>query len=120
MAVPGGRLGYVIINTGTVPVILGAAYGLERRVASGWEDVAIPYAFPAWGLRLPPRSGRELVARIPERAQPGRHRLRVRLSADRDPHPGYEWVAQQEIQPVEVSAEFDVRLLEASGSTPAG
>jgi hypothetical protein len=114
-AVPGGGLVYVIINTGTVPVVLGAAYGLERRGASGWEDLPVPYAFPLWGLRLQSGSRREMVARIPEHAQAGRHRLRVRLPADRDPHPGYEWVAQEEIQPVEVSAEFDVRLPEASG-----
>lgn len=117
-AVAGGRLGYTITNTGTAPLMLGAAYGLERLTGAGWEEVAIPYAFRAWGLRLESQVHRELVARIPEQAQPGRHRLRVRLTADRDPHPRYEWVAEQELRAVEVSAEFDVRLPEASDPLP--
>ena len=117
-AVAGGRLGYTITNTGTAPLMLGATYGLERLRGSGWEEVVIPRGFRAWGLRLESRAHRELVARIPEEAQPGRHRLRVRLPVDQDPHPGYEWVAEREIRPVELSAEFDVRLSEASEQLP--
>jgi hypothetical protein len=29
------------------------------------------------------------------------------LDVDRDPHPGYEWVAHQEIAPLVVMAEFE-------------
>jgi hypothetical protein len=93
--------------------MLGAAYRLDRLTDSGWQDVAGPYAFQAWGLRLESGRQHELAARIPEHAQPGRHRLRVRVSADRDPHPGHEWVARQEIQPIEVSAEFEVKPSDA-------
>jgi hypothetical protein len=117
-AVAGGRLGYRITNTGTAPLMLGAAYGLERLTGSGWEEVASPYGFQAWGLRLESQAHRDLVARIPDQAQPGRYRLRVRLPADQDPHPGYEWVAEQAIRPVELSAEFDVQLSEASDPLP--
>jgi hypothetical protein len=109
-AVAGGRLGCTGTNTGTAPLVLGADYGVERLTGSGSEEVALPYGFRAWGLRLESLAHRELVGRIPEQAQPGRHRLRVRLTADRDPHPGYEWVAEQQLRGVEVSAEFDVRL----------
>jgi hypothetical protein len=107
-AAPGGPLRYRVTNTGAVPILLGASYGLERLVAHGWEEVSVPYSFPAWGVRLESERRRELTARIPERVQSGRHRLRVRMRADRDPHPGFEWVALEQIQPIEVCAEFDV------------
>jgi hypothetical protein len=118
--VPGGRLDYAVVNEGTVPILLGAAYGLERLIDSGWEDVAVPYWFPAWALRLQSGGRRELFAGIPHDAQSGRHRLRVRLLADRDPHPGYDSVARQEIRPIEVSAEFDIRLSKAPASGRSG
>jgi hypothetical protein len=107
-AVPGGGLRYAVVNTGEVPILLGTAYGLERLGEAGWKEVALPYWFPACGLRLELRSRLELTARIPDDAQPGRHRLRKPLQADRDPHPGYEWVATSAIRPIELTLEFDV------------
>jgi hypothetical protein len=41
-------------------------------------------------------------------ARPAHYRLRKRLDVDRDPHPGYEWVARQEIHAIEATAEFEV------------
>ncbi|HUA45700.1 MAG TPA: hypothetical protein VMA77_10760, partial [Solirubrobacteraceae bacterium] len=73
-----------------------------------WERVPLPYGFRAWGRRLEPGDRFGLTARIPEFVLAGRYRLRKRLEVDRDPHPGYEWVARQEIEPIEVTAEFEV------------
>ena len=107
-AAPGGGLLYSVINTGSLPIMLGAEYVLERATDGGWERVPFPRAFPLWGRRLAPGARSELTARVWEQAQPGRYRLRVPLGVDRDPHPGYEWVAAQEIEPIEVTADFDV------------
>ncbi|MFZ0088482.1 MAG: immunoglobulin-like domain-containing protein [Solirubrobacteraceae bacterium] len=101
-------MGYTVINEGDVPIMLGAAYRLERFSEDGWERVKLPYAFRLWGRRLESGDRHELSARLPDRVQPGRYRLHKRLDADRDPHPGYEWVAGSEIQPIEVTAEFNV------------
>lgn len=105
---PGGTLLYSVINTGALPIMLGAAYVLERATGDGWERVPFPRAFPLWGRRLEPGSRYQLTARVWEQAQPGRYRLRVPLDVDRDPHPGYEWVATREIEPIEVTARFTV------------
>lgn len=107
-AVPGGSLVYCVINTGSLPIMLGAAFMLERTTGDGWERLPVPRAFPLWGRRLEAGERSELVAQVWDHAQPGRYRLRVPLQVDRDPHPGYEWVALQEIKPIEVTAEFDV------------
>ena len=109
-AAPGGSLVYCVINTGSRPIMLGAAFVIERATGDGWERLPVPRAFPLWGRRLEAGDRSELVARVWDQAQPGRYRLRVPLQVDRDPHPGYEWVATQEIKPIEVTAEFDVAL----------
>jgi hypothetical protein len=104
----GEDLRYVVINTGDLPIMLGEAYELERLTDDGWERAAGPYAFRLWGRRLEAGGRYELTVRVPELAQPGRYRLRKRLGVDRDPHPGYEWVAHQVIDPIEVTAEFEM------------
>jgi hypothetical protein len=101
---------YTVVNAGATPIMLGEAYELERISDDGWERVELPYVFRLWGRRLESGDRCELAARVPEVVQPGRYRLRKRLDVDRDPHPGYEWVAHQEIQPVEVTAEFAVTV----------
>jgi hypothetical protein len=110
VATPGESVGYTVINTGDVPIMLGEAYGLERLSDGAWERVELPYAFRLWGRRLESGDRYELSARVPDFVQPGRYRLRKRLDADRDPHPGYEWVAGQDIEPIEVTAEFNVAV----------
>jgi hypothetical protein len=75
--------------------MLGEAYELERLTGDGWERAVGLRAFRLWGRRLKSGERYELTVRVPELAQPGRHRLRKRLNADRDPHPGYEWVVHR-------------------------
>jgi hypothetical protein len=109
-AAPGGSVGYAVINAGDVPIILGDGFGLERLSDGRWERVELPYAFRLWGPRLESGDRYELSARVADFVQPGRYRLRKRLDADRDPHPEYEWVAGSEIQPIELTAEFNVAV----------
>ena len=109
-AAPGGSLVYSVINTGSLPIMLGAAYTLERATRDGWERAPFPRAFPLWGLRLEAGARCELTARVWEQAQPGRYRLRVPLRVDRDPQPGRDRTAAQENDPIEVTADFDVTL----------
>ena len=74
---------------------------LVCRPGSG--GVTLPWS-PCRGPRRVPW----LTAHIWKHADLGRYRLRVLLEVDRDPHPGYGWVAPQEIEPIEVTAEFVV------------
>lgn len=90
--------------------MLGEAYGLERFSSDVWERVELPFAFRLWGWRLEAGERYELSARVPDFVQPGLYRLRKRLEADRDPHPGYEWVAGQGIAPIELTAQFSVAV----------
>ena len=108
VAIAGEGLAYTVVNIGALPIMLGAAYQLDRFADNEWEHVEVPYAFRLWGQRLESGGTSELTARVPELVQPGRYRLRKRLDVDRDPHPGYESVAHQEIEPIEVTAEFEV------------
>lgn len=88
--------------------MLGEAYELDRFIDNWWQPLAIPWMFRLWGRRLGPGSRHDLEARLPDDAVPGRWRLRKRLSADTDPHPGNEWVARSAIEPLEVAAEFEI------------
>jgi hypothetical protein len=97
-----------VINTGTVPLMVGASYELDSWSGGRWEKSPGPSRFRAWGRRLEPGDRFELFAPVPASARPGRYRLRKRLDADRDPHPGYEWVASHTIEPIEAAAEFEV------------
>jgi hypothetical protein len=47
VAVPGGCLVNSVVNTGTLPIMPGAAYRLERQAGPGWEHIAGPDAFAA-------------------------------------------------------------------------
>ena len=107
-AAPGASVSYAVTNAGELPIMLGDAYELERLSDDAWERVEVPYAFRLWGRRLESGDRYELSARVPDLARPGRYRLRKRLDVDRDPHPGYEWLADQEIQEIEVTSEFNV------------
>jgi hypothetical protein len=101
-------VGYSVVNVGELPIMLGEAYELEWLSDGGWEWVDLPFAFRLWGRRLESGDRYELAARVPDGAHTGRYRLRKRLDVDRDPHPGYEWLAGSGIEPIEVTAEFDV------------
>ena len=107
-AVAGESLRYTVINIGVLPLMLGEAYQLERLTNDGWERVNIGVNFRLWGRRLESGDRFELTSRIPEFVHSGRYRLRKRLDVDRDPHPGYEWMAHEEIESIELTAEFEV------------
>jgi hypothetical protein len=107
VAAPDGAIGYVVINEGRLPVLLGEAYELDRFVDGGWESVPLPWLFRLWGRRLETGGRLELSARIPDGVQPGRYRLRKRLRVDTDPFPGQDHGAI-EAKPIVLSAEFEV------------
>lgn len=104
----GEQLRYVVVNDGPVPVMLGAAYALDRATDAGWAPAKAPRVFPAWGMRLKQGDRVALPAGLPDPLAPGRYRLRVVLNPDRDPAPGYEWVATADIRSAELSTEFEV------------
>ena len=70
--------------------------------------VEVPYMFRLWGRHVNPGESFALTARIPDGTPAGRYRLTKRLGVDRDPHPGYEWIAHHDIQPCVAFEEFDV------------
>jgi hypothetical protein len=104
----GDDLEYVVVNTGDLPIMLGAAYVLERFEHGGWRVANPDAAFRAWGRRLTPGQQSELTTHLPASLPAGNYRLRKRLAADRDPHPGYEWLAQSDVASCEAIAEFTV------------
>ena len=92
---PGGQLGYRIVNSGSVTLVCGVGYSLERETTDGWTLENPRMAFPAIGLLVEPGASRELRANIPNHAAAGRYRIgtsvhtghgeglsRVRLCAD--------------------------------------
>jgi hypothetical protein len=104
----GDELQYIVVNTGELPIMLGAAYVLERFEQRGWRVANPDAGFRAWGRRLAPGQRTRLTTRLPASLPAGSYRLRKRLRADRDPHPGYEWVALSDVAPCEATAEFTV------------
>jgi hypothetical protein len=104
----GGELEYAVTNTGDVPIMLGASYSLERREGLAWSPVDHPRMFPSWGRSLRPGGHTTLSLIAPTHLTPGHYRLLKQLDADRDPRPGFEWVAQHDFEPVQTKAEFDV------------
>lgn len=106
----GDELEYTVVNTGDLPIMLGAAYVLERLENGRWI-VANPNALcRAWGRRLPPGEQHQLTTRLAASLPAGSYRLRKRLSVDRDPHRGYEWLAQRNVEPCEATARFAIEV----------
>jgi hypothetical protein len=88
--------------------MLGEHYSLERLTDRGWERLPSVLMFRAIGYYLSEGAVRDLTFRVPEDAQPGRHRLCKSLRADSDPVPGSDWLRGYDIEPIEVTAEFEV------------
>lgn len=107
-AVAGDRLEYSVLNTGSLPIVVGEAFGLDRLEDDEWVAVEVPYKFRLWGRRLNSGESFALTARIPDGTRIGRYRLNKRLVVDRDPQPGYEAIAQLDIPPTVARGEFDV------------
>jgi hypothetical protein len=106
-AVPGDALEYIVVNTGEVPIMLGAAYVLEHQASSGeWHAVEPRARFRAWGRVLSPGARCQLTARLPATLSAGSYRLRKILRAHTDPGPNQG--ARASLVPVEATAAFTV------------
>jgi hypothetical protein len=79
---PGQIVPYRIVNTGTVDLICGLAYRLERRADDTWVCMNPGMAFRAIGFGVSPGHYRELQARIPADAPPGLYRLIASAGSD--------------------------------------
>ena len=64
-------LDYTVVNAGDVPILLGAAFAVERRRDAGWERIEDARMFRAWGRRLAPSGRCTLTARLPADSAPG-------------------------------------------------
>jgi hypothetical protein len=73
---------YRINNTGSVGLICGRAYGLERKTDAGWVLMNRDMPFRAIGFRVLPGESRELQAVIPGDAPLGSYRLRTSVRSD--------------------------------------
>lgn len=92
--------------------MIGAAYVLERFERGGWRVANPDAAISRLGTAAPGQQS-ELTTHLPASLPAGNYRLRKRLAADRDPHPGYEWLAQSDVAPFKAIAEFTVDARQA-------
>jgi hypothetical protein len=79
---PGDALSYRIVNTGSVGLICGLAYSLERESDAGWVLMNPDMPFRAIGFRVRPGESRKLQAVIPGDAPAGRYRITTRVNSD--------------------------------------
>lgn len=79
---PGDELGYRINNTGSVELICGLAYRLERKTSDGWVHTNPGMAFRLIGFGVLPGQGRELSAMIPADALGGSYRISTSVTSD--------------------------------------
>lgn len=79
---PGEVVPYRIINTGTVDLICGLSYRLERQTAESWVPMNARLAFPLIGFGVSPGQYRELGARLPDDAPAGSYRLVASVGSD--------------------------------------
>lgn len=93
---PGQTLRYQIHNTGTIELICGVGYRLERASGDEWLHVNAGMAFVAIGFGVQPGERRELAASMPADAGTGRYRISTTVASD---HVGGS---------VEIAAEFNV------------
>jgi uncharacterized membrane protein len=78
----GDELRYRINNTGTVPLICGLSYRLERETVKGWVPMNPGMAFRAIGFGVLPGEGRELRATIPRDGPSGSYRISTSVRSD--------------------------------------
>lgn len=67
---PGDELRYKINNTGSLDLICGLPYRLERETTGGWVPMNPEMAFRAIGFGVLPGESRELTATIPVEGLP--------------------------------------------------
>lgn len=79
---PGEVVPYQIVNSGTVQLMCGLPYRLERQTGDSWEQVNAGMAFRLMGFGVAPGQHRELHARIPDDAPAGQYRLTTSVPSD--------------------------------------
>jgi hypothetical protein len=79
---PGDELPYRITNVGSIDLICGLQYRLERETTDGWIHMNPGMAFRAIGFGVPPGENRELTAMIPAKGPAGRYRLSAAMTGD--------------------------------------
>lgn len=78
----GDALPYRITKIGSVDLICGLQYRLERDSTDGWIHVNPGMAFRAIGFGVPPGENRELTAMIPAEGPAGLYRLSTSVSSN--------------------------------------
>ena len=73
---------YRIINTGTVDLICGLPYRLERQTDNVWLPMNAGMPFRLIGFGVSPGHYRELQARVPNDAPTGLYRLIASVGSD--------------------------------------
>lgn len=89
-AVRGEVLTYRIINTGSARLTCGAGHVLERNAGDAWVVMNPRMAFPAIGLIVEPRQGRQLTARIPADSPSGQYLISTLVSGEPSGSPRLE------------------------------
>jgi uncharacterized membrane protein len=79
---PCDEVGYRITNTGTVDLVCGLPYRLERESPTGWVHVNEGMRFRLIGFGVRPGESHGLSAQIPPDAGPGRYRLSASVHSD--------------------------------------
>jgi hypothetical protein len=79
VARPGEKLPYAIVNTGTVALMCGHPYLLERWDEESWVAVNPDMAFTLQGYGVVPGGRKELTAEIPTDAVAGLYRISTRV-----------------------------------------
>jgi hypothetical protein len=78
----GDEFRYRINNIGTVPLICGLSYRLERETAKGWVPMNPRTGFRAIGFGVLPGEGPELRATIPRDGPSGPYRISTSVRSD--------------------------------------
>jgi hypothetical protein len=79
---PGEVVPYRIVNTGTINLICGLRYRLERQTDDGWVPMNAGMPFRLIGFGVLPGEWHELRARIPDDAPGGLYRLIASVGSD--------------------------------------
>jgi hypothetical protein len=85
---PGGSLPYSVVNTGQRCQTAGAPYAWQLQQPDGsWQTIQLPWAFPMFGIMLPPGASYAKTAQVPADAAPGTYRLLDSVTTDGEIYP---------------------------------
>jgi uncharacterized membrane protein len=79
---PGDELPYRITNTGSVELICGVGYRMERETSDGWIHMNPGMAFRSIGFGVLPGEHRDLSAMVPADAPAGSYRISTSVTSD--------------------------------------